>query len=40
VVGPRALPFRGLVDTITLPDPSSMGNVLFELSGLQVIAEA
>jgi hypothetical protein len=40
VVGPRALPFRGLVDTISLPDPSSMGNVLFELSGLQVIAEA
>jgi hydroxymethylpyrimidine pyrophosphatase-like HAD family hydrolase len=39
-VGARDLPFRGLVDTIRLPDPAAMGNVLFELSGLQVIAEA
>ena len=39
-VGRGRLPYRGLVDTIELPDPDAMGTVLFELSGLQVIAEA
>lgn len=39
-IGARDLPFRGLVDTIRLPDPMAMGSVLFELSGLQVLAEA
>lgn len=38
-VGQTDLPFQGLFDTIRLPDPAAMGNVLFELSGLQVIAE-
>lgn len=40
IVGARELPFQGLVDTIRLPDPAAMGQVLFELSGLQVLAEA
>lgn len=39
-VGKRELELRGLTDTIQLPDPSAMGNVLFELAGLQVLAEA
>lgn len=39
-VGARDLPFRGRFDTIRLPDPASMGTLLFELSGLQVLAEA
>jgi hypothetical protein len=39
-VGGRDLPFQGLVDTIRLPDAGAMGTVLFELSGLQVLAEA
>ena len=40
IVGARDLPFQGLVDTVRLPDPAAMGQVLFELSGLQVVAEA
>lgn len=39
-VGARDLPFQGIVDTIRLPNPGTMGTVLFELSGLQVLAEA
>jgi hypothetical protein len=38
-VGARDLPFRGLVDTIQLPDPAAMGALLFELSGLQILAD-
>jgi hydroxymethylpyrimidine pyrophosphatase-like HAD family hydrolase len=39
-LGARDLPFQGLVDTIRLPDAGAMGTVLFELSGLQILAEA
>jgi hypothetical protein len=39
-VGQVELPFQGRFDTIRLPEPAAMGDVLFELSGLQVIAEA
>ena len=38
-IGPRELPFHGLVDTIRLPDPGTLGTVLLELSGLQVLSE-
>lgn len=36
-VGPLDLSFRGLVDTIRLPDPGALGTALFELSSLQLL---
>jgi hydroxymethylpyrimidine pyrophosphatase-like HAD family hydrolase len=38
-VGPLELGFRGLVDTIRLPDPGALGAALFELSSLQLLAQ-
>lgn len=38
-VGPVDLPFRGVIDTIRLPDPAALGSALFELSSLQLVSQ-